>query len=198
MKATAILSSEHRVIEVVLQCLERMAEQAEIDGRLDRESAEQMIDFIRTFADKCHHGKEETHLFQTLTDRGMPREHGPVGVMLHEHVQGRQFVAGMAMNIIAASEGNPGALAAFRGYAQQYVQLLRAHILKEDNILFPMADRFLSEADQQSVLRGFEDVESEQDHGQLHEKYVRLAKGLAMRYGIGWVGVQTDGCACGH
>jgi hemerythrin-like domain-containing protein len=55
MKPTEVLGAEHRVIEQVLDCLERMAEQCERSGRIDAESAEKAIDFFQDFADRCHH-----------------------------------------------------------------------------------------------------------------------------------------------
>ena len=85
MKPTEILSAEHRVIEQVLNCLEKMAAQAEKTGTLDKVSATDAVNFFRTFADQCHHGKEEAHLFPAMEAKGFPRQGGPTGVMLHEH-----------------------------------------------------------------------------------------------------------------
>ena len=68
MRPTEILSNEHRIIEIVLECLDHIVEKAEKDGRLDRNAAEKAIDIIRNFADRCHHVKEEDHLFATLVD----------------------------------------------------------------------------------------------------------------------------------
>ena len=66
MKPTEILSSEHRVIEQVLDCLDQIITGAERTGKLDSAAATDAVDFFRTFADQCHHGKEETHLFTAL------------------------------------------------------------------------------------------------------------------------------------
>ncbi len=57
MRPTEILMQEHRVIEQVLNCLEIIAQRAEADSKLDTDSANQAIDFLRNFADRCHHGK---------------------------------------------------------------------------------------------------------------------------------------------
>lgn len=113
MGLTKILSDEHRVIEVVLDCLDKISEEANSAGKLDEESALQAIDVIRTFADKCHHGKEEDHLFATLIEKGMPKEGGPVGQMLVEHEQGRAFVKGMADSVSDAATGDAEALSKF-------------------------------------------------------------------------------------
>ena len=70
MNPTDILMDEHRVIEQVLNCLEKIIEQATAAGRLEEEPAREALDFFRTFADRCHHGKEEAHLFPLMQTRG--------------------------------------------------------------------------------------------------------------------------------
>jgi hemerythrin-like domain-containing protein len=198
MKPTEILTNEHRVIEIVLDCLEHITENAIENRKLDRESAEQAVDFIRTFADKCHHGKEETHLFTAMVDRGLARDGGPIGQMLHEHEQGRAYVRGMADNISSASAGDADGLEAFSSNALGYVGLLRAHIQKEDRVLFPLADRMLNDDDNGALSAAFEQVESEHMGRGTHEKYIGLAKSLADRWGVSMEGIVTDSHCCGH
>ncbi len=198
MGLTKILTDEHRVIEVVLTCLERIVEEAGRTGKLDEASADQAIDVIRTFADKCHHGKEEDHLFAMLVAKGMPKDGGPVGQMLAEHVQGREFVKGMADNISGAVTGNTEARQKFTLNAHGYVQLLRAHIQKEDGVLFPMADKMLSEEDQEQLMKAFEIVESDRMGKGTHEKYIGIVASLATKYGVEASRIPTGSCGCGH
>ncbi len=183
MKPTEILSSEHRVIERVLDCLAAMVAQARRAGRLDPQPAKDAVAFFRDFADRCHHGKEEAHLFPALEAKGFPRQGGPTGVMLHEHEQGRAHVRGMAENIDPAAAGDAAALRQFIEHAEGYISLLREHIYKEDHVLFQLADRTLSEADQQALAAAFGRVEAGEMAG-THEKYLRLAEELAKRYGV--------------
>jgi hemerythrin-like domain-containing protein len=198
MGLTRILTDEHRVIEVVLTCLERIVEEAGKTGKLDEASADQAVDVIRTFADKCHHGKEENHLFAALVDKGMSRDGGPVGQMLIEHEQGRAFVKGMAESISEATIGNKDALQRFTRNAQGYVQLLRAHIQKEDGVLFPMADKMLSDEDQRNLMKAFEVVESDKMGEGTHDKYLGIVASLAKKYGVEASHIPTGSCGCGH
>jgi len=184
MKPTEILSSEHRVIEQVLDCLERIAETCLNDGRLDKTSAGQSLEFFRNFADRCHHGKEETHLFPAMEAKGFPRDGGPTGVMLYEHDQGRAFIRAMAAATESAAAGDAEAINRFVAAAQGYVALLRQHIEKEDHCLFAMADRAFTAEDQQRLLEAFERVEREHIGAGTHEKYLRAADELAKRYGV--------------
>ena len=195
MKPTEILGNEHRIIERVLSCLESIAAQAKSAGRLDGRSAKDAVAFFRNFADRCHHGKEEAHLFPALEAKGFPRDGGPTGVMLHEHEQGRAHVRGMDENIAAAAKGDAAALRRFIDHAEGYVALLRDHIYKEDHILFMLADRTLTEEEQQKLLDAFGKVEAEEMGAGTHETFVRMAAELADRYGIA---AATAAAPAGH
>ncbi len=184
MKPTEILRNEHRVIEQVLNCLEAMLRRGKSAGRLDGESAHEVIAFFRNFADHCHHGKEEDHLFPSLEAQGFPREGGPIGVMLHEHELGRAHLRGMDEHVEAAAAGDAAALAQFVSHAEGYLTVLREHIYKEDHVLFPLAERTLSEEEQQRLLAEFRRVEAEEMGPGTHERYVHVAQELAKQYGV--------------
>jgi hemerythrin-like domain-containing protein len=200
MKPSEILSGEHRVIEQVLACLERIAQDCETQGRLDRASAEQALDFFRNFADRCHHGKEEAHFFPAMEAKGFSRQSGPTGVMLREHDQGRSYVRGMAEAVAGAAAGDRQAVRGFVQNARDYVALLSEHIRKEDHCLFTMADQAFSAADQRKLLDAFEHVEQAHMGAGTHEKFLHLAGELADRYGVPRAEQgRAAGCGChGH
>ena len=135
-------------------------------------------DFMRGFADGCHHHKEEGALFKMMASNGVPVEGGPVGMMLHEHEQGRQFTRAMRAAAEKWSQGNETARQEVIENALGYVALLRQHIMKENNILFPMADRIIPQAEHPAVMAGFEHVEHEETGEGVHEKYLALAEKL--------------------
>lgn len=184
MKPTDILSDEHRVIEQVLGCLDRIVEHSEADGKLDGQSARDAVSFFRNFADRCHHAKEETHLFPAMEAKGFPREGGPTGVMLDEHEQAREHVRKMDESIEAASNGDPAAVRKFAQHARAYCNLLRNHIEKEDHCLYTMANQAFTEEDQRGLLLAFEKVEAEETGAGVHEKYMSIANELADRFGV--------------
>jgi hemerythrin-like domain-containing protein len=88
-KATEVLSNEHRLIERVLAVVEKLAA-APVAGSLD--GWKQALDFFSHFADQCHHFKEEQVLFPAMAEGGIPRDGGPIGMMLTEHEDGRDLV----------------------------------------------------------------------------------------------------------
>ena len=120
------------------------------------------IDFCRSFADGCHHVKEEAHLFPVMEANGFSGGCSPVAVMQREHELGRLYIQGMSATVEGAAAGDPEALKWFVQHGQSYVKLLREHIQKEDTCLFPAANHRLTENDQQQLLTAFEKVEAEE------------------------------------
>ncbi len=182
MKPTEELMTEHRAIERMLRILEHVADRLEAGTVTDPADLEAMVEFIRVFADRCHHGKEEDLLFQAMEAAGVPRQGGPIGVMLAEHTLGRDYVRGMAEAIPRYAAGEAGAAARFAENARGYVALLSQHIVKEDQILYPIADRVLSQQTQAELSRGFARVEEERVGPGKHEAFHALLDRLEATY----------------
>lgn len=194
MKPTDILSDEHRVIEQVLNCLEKMVRQSQAEGKLDQRPAKDAVDFFRNFADRCHHAKEEAHLFPAMEAKGFLRDGGPTGVMIHEHELARAHVRGMDEALEEASAGGGDAWQRFCQHARDYTGLLREHIEKEDHCLYTMANQAFTEEDQRELLATFEKVEREELGSGTHEKYLQIADELADRFGVS----RAAGSSSGH
>lgn len=138
---TRVLRVEHERILAVADALEELLRAG--PGDVDFDRVDQCIRFIRLFADACHHGKEEDHLFPALVELGLPRRSGPIAVMLHEHRLGRRFAAGMAEAVDDARAGDGEAWTRLVRAGRDWIGLIRGHILKEDNVLFGMADQLV-------------------------------------------------------
>ena len=149
--ATDILRDEHYVILDWLGRLEVAAAQLEAGQTLPEAQWAILLDWLRGFADTRHHAKEEHVLFPAMIRAGLPARGGPVDVMLEEHAEGRALMAAMAAGPAAARA------AAARGY----VRLLREHIAKENEILFPLADAVLDDAAQAALLREFAQADAD-------------------------------------
>jgi hemerythrin-like domain-containing protein len=199
MNPTEVLKHEHRIIEQMLDCLEKIAAEARMLGRLQAEPARDAVEFLRDFADRCHHGKEEAHLFPALEAKGFPREGGPTGAMLTEHEQGREHIRNMGAAIERAATGDAEAVDDFCTHAEGYAELLRRHIAKEDNVLFRLADQVLSPGEQSQLMEQFEHVESEHMGAGTHGRLLDLADRLADRYGVAKAEHATvHSCGCRH
>lgn len=194
MRPTEILSSEHRVIEIVLAVLDRIAEDAIATSSLDLASARDAIAFLRGFADQCHHGKEEARLFPAMERCGIPRDAGPTAVMRHEHEIGRAHVRKMDQAATDHEKGVAGAADRFAFEARGFVELLRDHIAKEDQVLFPMADRMLPAAAMAELESDFGRFERDEMGAGAHERFLDIARSLAARYGV----TADTAKACAH
>lgn len=176
---TDVLYAEHRIIEGVLHVVDTLARTARAGEDVDLGDARDAIDFIINFADRCHHGKEEAELFPAMERCGLPREVGPTAVMRAEHDEGRAHVQAMS----AAVEANPFDAAAFARRGGAFALLLRDHIVKEDQVLFPMAEQMLPPAAKDELQAVFQRV-NEHDIGDAERARCQaIAERLVAKYG---------------
>ena len=181
MKATQQLKDEHEGVKIMLRILEKICEKLETAGSIDKEHFDGILEFLKVFVDKCHHGKEEELLFPALEAAGIPK-YGPIGVMLHEHQVGRNYVKAMSEAFAGYKLGNKSLSQVILHNAQDYISLLNDHIVKENNILFVIADNRLSEQKQDELFEGFEKIEVERIGIGKHEEFHGLIKMLSGIY----------------
>ena len=176
--ATEILRNEHDAILSMLDATEEVARRLGRRDHVEPQVLDNLMEFFRLFADRCHHGKEEDLLFPLLEKKGMPRGGGPIGVMLIEHDLGRGFVRQMAEAAGAYAAGGLDSGAKWAAAAVQYVELLREHIAKENQVLFVMAERMLSSSEQLELAEAFEKAEIEKMGAGTHEHLHVMMEGL--------------------
>ncbi len=181
---TQELVKEHSAISAMLLVLQTVCNRIEANADVPASDLSLIVDFFSGFADGCHHKKEELQLFPGLERAGVPRQNGPIGVMLAEHELGRKYIRGMKAAITALSSGDIGAGRAFVSDARAYIGLLGAHILKENNVLFPMAERSLSEEAKREIAEGFRQVELQEVGEGRHEHYHTVMDELRTRYPV--------------
>ncbi|MCL5256443.1 MAG: hemerythrin domain-containing protein [Chloroflexi bacterium] len=183
MLATEQLVEEHNVIERLLGVLEATATKLDRGGDLPPEVLERELDIVRNFADRCHHGKEEGRLFPAMEQHGIPKQGGPIGVMLAEHDKGREYVRQMGEAAAGYASGDKRAGRSFAAAARGYAQLLSQHIYKENNILYPMANKVLSQDEQQRLMQQFEQIETEEIGEGKHHEYLHEVERLEKQVG---------------
>ncbi len=172
---TQTLVEEHRLILRMIELLERNARRTADGSFSDWQFYLDAVDFIRNFADRFHHAKEEDVLFAALVRNGMPAQHSPVAAMLMEHEEGRRFVRELDGAARAALAGTVGQEPEIAANALAYAQLLREHIAKEDGILYPLAERVLPAAMRTEIRQGYGRAEAGASAG-LMERYRTLVE----------------------
>lgn len=181
MKATQQLKDEHSGIKIMLKIIESISAKMESGEKVSTVHLEKIVEFIKVFADRCHHAKEEDILFPAMEQAGIPKQGGPIGVMLKEHEMGRSFVKGM-VDGLALYKADPSLFSKFTESARGYVNLLTNHIEKEDNVLYVMADAHISEKEQDEMCLEFETIETERIGAGKHEEFHNLLKELKSIY----------------
>lgn len=174
---TQTLVDEHTLILRMIALLEQNAPRTAAGQYTNWQFYLDGIDFIRQYADRFHHAKEEDVLFEALVANGMPREHSPVAAMLMEHDLGRSHVRQLEEAVREAQAGRSDRYPVIAEHALAYAELLKDHIAKEDTVLYPLAERVLPEEMRADILQRYQTAEQRipegfsQHYGQIVEQY---------------------------
>lgn len=174
--AIAMLTHEHEVIMKVVNALGTMSNELAHGRPADANTLREAVQFMREFADKCHHAKEEDILFPEMARHGIPEAGCPLAALRREHAQGRELVTELAEGVEAYARQEPQAADVLMAVIGNIGHLYSSHIWKEDNMVFPMVDRLFSAEDIDSLAERFEQTEVEL--GREHETLERFAEGL--------------------
>lgn len=171
-----LLKRDHEVTEQVFAAMDKSL--AAADGPPPA-LVGVLVEYLH-YVEHCHNRKEELHLFPRLEQRGMPRHGGPLGVMLQEHEQARAILGRLLPAASAYAAGERGRLVEMRTAFDEYAALCKDHFWKENDILYPMAQRLLGEAEAAEVVAGIEQVEASLG-ADTRERYYRMAQEIVER-----------------
>lgn len=157
---TKVMVDEHKLILRMITLVEKNTELLEQGKFRNWQFYLDAVDFIRNYADRFHHAKEEDVLFVELIKNGMPEKNSPIEAMHMEHDQGRAHVRAMEEAAQRALDGESGQASIIAEHAKGYAELLRGHIQKEDDILYPLAERTLPEEVRDGMLRAYDEAEA--------------------------------------
>ncbi len=167
-----LLLDDHQTTEKVLVAFEQLLAGAEPPRA---ELFRKALDYFGTYVDQCHNLKEEKHLFPLIESRGIPRQGGPLAVMLAEHDQSRVLLASLKPLLEAAASGDSSRLGELRATFSEYAALLKNHFWKENDILYPLALRVMQPEDGTAVIKGIAEVEGALG-SETRARYYRLAE----------------------
>jgi hemerythrin-like domain-containing protein len=177
LASTAALTHEHELIRMALSVLRAMSSRLAAGGDVPRARVLELLSFLERFADCCHHAKEEGILFPALEAAGVPRRGGPIGIMLSEHERGRALLR--SLRETAAGLGVSRVRDQFRIAAREYGDLFTAHITKEDDDLFRIAERYIAGEQDAAIAAAFTRYENQAMQTGEHEHWQRIVEGLA-------------------
>ena len=175
--STASLRRDHDLIEKVIKAMESTIQLLNDGKQIPESILLPVIDFSKNFTDVCHHSKEENSLFPALEQAGMPRNMGPIAMMLMDHERSREI--GKEMENSAKDYISSGNSAKLISDMQQYVEHITEHLWKENNRLFMMAEARLQYV-AKKVDKELNDIEELKlkETGKTREHYDQLAETL--------------------
>jgi hemerythrin-like domain-containing protein len=156
MLATEALKKEHRTIGRMLSVIQKAGNRLDAGQEAPPQMFRDATEFFLNFHETCHQSKEESAFFPTLEQVGVPRGFCPISVMLSEHQQARQLSRTLAMAADRFIQGDRRVRRTLILSIRDYVNLVRPHMIREDGIVFPMADLVLPMIEQQRLLSGFQ------------------------------------------
>lgn len=165
------LMIEHRLIERMIGVMKQELQWLEKERKINPVFVETAVDFIRTYADRCHHGKEEDILFRDLKKKTLSPEHRRImEELIEEHVWGRETTGRLVEANASYLKGDGEALSTIIDCMRSLVEFYPKHIEKEDKLFFIPVMEYFSEEEKDSMLKeGYEF-----DRNLIHEKYKDL------------------------
>ena len=175
MQARGPLMIEHRLIERMLEVVRREIGKIEKEGKVDPVFVDTAVDFIRVYADRTHHGKEEDILFRELAKKTLSaRDKQVMDELVGEHIFGRRTVAALVAANGRYRRGDAAALPEITAALKTLAAFYPRHIDKDDDHLLPASRNYFSEAEDHAMLAEFYDF----DRKMIHEKYTVLLDSL--------------------
>jgi hemerythrin-like domain-containing protein len=175
MQARGLLMIEHRLIERMISQLKSALDHISQEGSIDPHFIDTAADFVRTYADRTHHGKEEDILFRALESRPLSdNDRRVMGELVREHIFGRQKTHALVDANDRYRNGDRGALADISEALHALVDFYPKHIQKEDKLFFPVTRAYFTEDEDMALLASF----NEFDRNMIHEKYRSVVKSM--------------------
>jgi len=167
------LMIEHRLIERMIRVMQANLENIRKEGKVDPAFVDTAVDFIRTYADRCHHGKEEDILFRDLAKKKMPEEYRRImQELIEEHKMGRNNVKKIVEAKEKYAQGNRDALSDIVSNMEKLINFYPKHIEKEDKHFFIPCMNYFTEQERDAMLNEM----SEFDGNMIHEKYGKIVE----------------------
>ena len=182
MDAIDLMMDEHKYISRGLKIFRILSIEILNSNTVDFVSFEKMILFVRNYADKHHHNKEEVVLFKKMETQKMTK--GPISGMYIEHDLGRQHIKLLEEALLRVKNGNLDSQVDIIANSICYSDLLTRHIEKEDKVIYTFARRILSQSDIEDINVSCEKLESQAAKNHLQKEYIDVLEMLEKKYDV--------------
>ena len=184
LEAIKLLEDEHKLILRGMRVAENMAKDFYVANKVNRDDLAQILDFIKNYADEFHHKKEEDVLFVWMSEKGFPIQGGPISVMLYEHDIGRAHVKTIDDALAHGDLVDKKTVDVISSALVDFASHLSSHIFKEDNMLYPMAERLSDDAADEQLLQRYATKISIIESRKVNAHYEGIMSELEKKYGV--------------
>lgn len=182
MDAVDLMKEEHSYIKRGLQVIRKMSISILESGGVCQEDFKNIIEFIRNYADKHHHNKEESILFKKMQEQIGEMVKAPLSGMFIEHDLGRLFISNLETALQRVKDGDNDSRVDVIANAIGYADLLNRHIDKEDNAIYSFARRSLSLDALESINDECRIVEESAKEKNIQDKYIKILEELEKKW----------------
>ncbi len=183
MKSIEIMVKEHENIRRMLKVVRNISYEVLTLGEFELEDMDKVIDFIRNYADKHHHGKEEDILFETMNKKiEKLAKAGAITGMYIEHDMGRLYMLNLEKALKEYDLGDDKARLDIIANSISYAALLERHIEKENTAMYKFAENMLDEESKAYIERETKKIEDLADESGIKEKYISMLEELEQKY----------------
>ena len=188
-KVLNIIRDEHRSVAAILHGMQYLVNEVRTrKARIDPRVFRAMLYYLDTFSERMHHPKEDRYLFAAMRKRGA--EAGAIVAELEmEHVAGAQALRLLEQSLLRYEEGGDKEFPAFARAVEKYVQDSWDHMRKEEEKVFPLAEKLLNASDWKAIDRAFEEnrdpLAAERDVKDFQKLFNRIANLAPPPIGVG-------------
>jgi hemerythrin-like domain-containing protein len=181
VRPTDTLAKEHALVILATKAAEQEVRYMRDTSEYRPEVIDELVDFFQYFTEGCHDPKEENLLFARMRARGLPGDTGILAEFYREHQEFHTRLRDIEHWLRTMKKTGTGEVPELAVRLDGYLKLMRAHVAREEELLFPMADELLTAEDQEELARGFDSIESEEMAVGVRQRYSELAQLLAGR-----------------
>jgi hemerythrin-like domain-containing protein len=188
-KTLNIIRDEHRSIGAILHGMEYLVDKIRArKAKVNTRVFAAMIYYLDTFSERMHHPKEDRYLFNALRGRGGEAA-AIVADLEREHAAGGDALRRLEQCLMRYEEGGDKEFPAFAEAVARFVGEHRDHMHKEEDIVFPLAERLLSASDWQAIDRAFDEnrdpLAAERDTRDFEKLFDRIVNLAPPPIGVG-------------
>ena len=179
MQPAGPLMTEHRLIEKMISLISKEIDKIKLEKKVDVTFIDRAVDFMRVYADKCHHGKEEDILFRELSEKDISEDHKRImDELMQEHIVGRENVKNLVQAKSNYENGAEGALNEIINCFEKLVNFYPKHIEKEDKHFFLEVMDYFSDKEKETMLNEYWEF----DRKLIHENYQNIIENIEKKY----------------